>query len=329
MGWKGTIRTIGAAARRSAREADRRERERLKLERELEKIEASQQAAREVLEYETSVQELITVHQVCMEAMNWKEILETPPPSKPIFSDKSETKAKTVQKSYKPGFIDSVFKREKKQRKKLAEAVEQAKKSDTKSYQRLISQWENDLAEHKRLQTIAEKLLAEDYSTKLEVIEEFDPFSSIKLLGTDVAFSISDCGILHVTIDTHGEKIVPNEAKALLKSGKLSIKKLPKSKYYSLVQDYVCSCLLRVARECFALLPDDKVIVTARDEVLNTATGHLESRPILSVVFVRGTMEKLNFERLDPSDSLSNFVTNMSFKTTRGFSPVDVVAMQK
>jgi hypothetical protein len=60
------------------------------------------------------------------------------------------------------------------------------------------------------------------------------------------------------------------------------------------------------------------VVVTAEDELLDAATGHVGPQPILSVAISRSTLDRLNFERIDPSDSLANFPHNMDFKKTKG-----------
>ena len=116
-----------------------------------------------------------------------------------------------------------------------------------------------------------------------------------------------------------------NKAKTLTKSNKVSIKPMPKNRFYEIYQDYVCGCSLRVARELFALLPIEMVTVNAVGSLLNKQTGHLEDTPILSVAIPRKTLDMLNFENLDPSDSLNNFVHNMDFKSGKGFGPVKVL----
>ena len=80
----------------------------------------------------------------------------------------------------------------------------------------------------------------------------------------------------------------------------------------------------RKGRKLLSLLPDE-IVVTAVDSILNTATGHVEDLPILSVAFSRQTLKRLNTENLDPSDTMKNFLNNMSFKKTTGFSPVQRV----
>lgn len=110
-----------------------------------------------------------------------------------------------------------------------------------------------------------------------------------------------------------------------MKNGKLSIKPIPKGKFYEIYQDYVCSSVLRVAREFYALLPADMLIITAMTDLLNTKTGHIEEQPILSAVIPRKTLKNLNFETLDPSDSMGNFVHQMNFKKTKGFSAIEPI----
>ena len=140
---------------------------------------------------------------------------------------------------------------------------------------------------------------------------------------------VHEGGILEAKLAIHGSDVIPTEIKSLLKSGKLSTKAMPVGRFNELHQDYVCSCALRVGRELLAILPDDLVIVTALDNVLNSSTGHMEEQPILSVAFSRSTVDGLNLETIDPSDAMKNFVHNMSFKKGAGFSAVAALDTQR
>lgn len=51
----------------------------------------------------------------------------------------------------------------------------------------------------------------------------------------------------------------------------------------------------------------------------------MEEQPVLSVAFSRSTIDTLNVEAIDPSDAMKNFVHNMTFKKTAGFSPVSAL----
>ena len=79
----------------------------------------------------------------------------------------------------------------------------------------------------------------------------------------------------------------------------------------------------------FRVIPDDLVVVTAINELLNTKTGHLEKSPILFVCVSRNALGSLNMNSIDPSDSMNNFIHNMSFKKTAGFESVAVACIGK
>ena len=157
----------------------------------------------------------------------------------------------------------------------------------------------------------------------IEVIDAIGPFREITDLGSRLAFNFDSSKEIEVSLDVNGKEVIPGEIKTVLKTGKLSVKKMPVTRFNELYQDYICGCALRIARELFALLPFEKVFVHAVGDILNTKTGYKESQPILSVLFTRETMETLNFENLDPSDCMENFVHNMEFKVRNGFEIVE------
>jgi hypothetical protein len=67
------------------------------------------------------------------------------------------------------------------------------------------------------------------------------------------------------------------------------------------------------------------VFVHAVGEILNPQTGHQEQQPIVSVAIPRATLNKLNFNQIDCSDSMSNFSHRMKFSKTKGFAPVEAL----
>jgi hypothetical protein len=67
------------------------------------------------------------------------------------------------------------------------------------------------------------------------------------------------------------------------------------------------------------------VLVHVVGDLLNTSTGNLDTEAILSVLFVRRTMAKLKFGKLDASDSMANFVHRMNFHKTKGFLRVEPI----
>lgn len=322
MGWKGTVRSVGAAVRAADREAKRRQRELDRQYKEFEKMEAVQQAAHEVAQYENHIELITSLHKDCAERINWRELASQPPSLEPIIERAAEKKAENVLTNYSPGAITRMLGGEDRKRRKLAAAVEKATQEDERRFESAHSNWQAEMADWQKSSGLAKKVLTNDSKSKMLAIRDFNGFAEISDLGSSVKVVIKDTGLVEATVNVHGQDVIPDEIKTQLQSGRLSIKKMPKGRFNELHQDYVCSCVLRVANELFSILPDDKVIVTATDKLLNSSTGHLEDAPIVSACISKPTLESLNLDAIDPSDSLANFVHNMSFKKTAGFARV-------
>ena len=234
-----------------------------------------------------------------------------------------ERAAIDAESSYKPGFFDRTLNRAGEKRAKLAEAVLAERAADEETYQRLLQEWRKKHEDWKDSRDFAERVLAGDIKALGEAIETLNPFSDIAALGSSLNFSIHDTGIVDAALQVHSEDVVPKEALSLLKSGRLATRQMPKSRFNELYQDHVCSCVLRVANELFAILPVDMVFVTAEDKLLNTQTGHLEETSIVSAAIPRETIRSLNLDLIDPSDSMSSFAHRMHFNKTSGFSGVE------
>lgn len=321
MGWKGTMRSVGTAIRKAERAEAKRQRELAKQYKQIEKMEALERAEYEVEVYENYVERLVSVHKEVSPPIDWESLIISDE-QKPTKSRKNEEKAKETLNSFQPLFFDKIFGRIEKKKKKLEERVEHAQKEDEKEFQELLTMF----SEAKKENEIAKKILNDENGAFTEAISHFSQsaeFIEISELGSSVTFEIEDNKFVSAKIYVHAEDVIPDEAKTLLKSGKLSEKKIPTGKRNELRQDYVCSCVIRVANEIFSILPADITVVTAMDELLNSSTGHKEEVPILSVAISRKTLRGLNLDTIDPSDSIRNFVHNMSFKKTLGFSKVE------
>lgn len=325
MGWRGVVRSMEASARAAERNAKKRQRELEQRQKQNKKMQELEQAAYEVELYENHIDILKSLHVECGTPIDWTQIAVLKEPEKPQKMNQNETKARLEADRYKPGFIDRIFKREAKKRSDFNVKIGIAIEKDATEHLSKLSKWEQDVTDWKENVRIAHSLLSGDTKAKIEALDSLAPFSEISNLGSIITFSIEEDGLVQATVNIHGKEIVPNEMKSLLQSGKLSVKQMPKGMFNEIFQDYVCSCVLRVANEFFSVIPDDMVIVTAVDELLNTKTGHLEELPILSAFISRHTLHALNLETIDPSDSMNNFIHNMSFKKTQGFEAVSRV----
>ncbi len=321
MGWKGALRSTGSTMRRLAREA---EREAIRREKE-DKLEESRAI---VEKFENYIEHILSIHkEVSQKPINWQALLEKKAPSEPQRLTSHEDKAKQKYDSFSPNIFYKLFKREERVRQKLEEKVAKGKKQDEKEYCSAKATYQKDYAEWEFVVNLAERVLKKDASAYLEGLRKFNPFTSMEeLLGTQLELSVDTDAQIIVNIDVHCDEVIPKEKYSLRQSGILLVKKMPKGEFNELYQDFVCSCLLRVASEVFAVVPSEEIIVNAVDDMLNTKTGHMEKQTILSVRFVKETIARMNLKSIDPSDSMDNFLSNMKFKKTSGFSAVEPLA---
>jgi len=367
MGWKGTIRSLGAVARsyerqqnriykEQYREAVRTQKELARMQKEYERLSALEQATLEVKQYENYIERLVTVHKDCSDEYNWIELEKTQPPAKPTFRNKptlkqvieihdSEIYYKNIIGNYKPNIIAKLFKVDKRKIKNWESLLENGKEEDKVKTQNAIKQaeqehiidiknWENECEQLKKkyeedfedytgLINLSKRINNGDLESYTHIIQETEPFKEISEFGSEVETTIFSKTKAKAIIQIHNDTLIPKQVKTLLKSGKTSIKDMPVGKFNEIYQDFICSVSLRIARELFAILPLDEVIVTAKGDFLNKSTGKIDIVPLLSVLFIKDTIKNINLDAIDPSDTMKNFKCNMSFKKSQGMDSVN------
>ena len=336
---------MAAASRAADRDRQRRDKQRLREYKEMAKQHALADAADTVARYDEYVAAITSVHrESTSDFVDWKAIAEGAdpprPPRAPSRSSKHENAAVEALAAYTPGMVDRLFGRTAKRQQALEDAVAEAAQQDAAEYRAAVARHDEALADHDiaRAEAAQEKalgarVLAGDLGAFEEVLGRLRPFSDLADFGSEVDVSMSaddeqsGAENVRVTVSVRvlGKSVVPEESRSLLSSGKLSTKKLTASAFHDIHQDYVCGCVLRVANEVLAVLPVSGVIVSATDEMLNPATGHIDDAPVVSVYAPRKTMERLNLGAVDPSDALSNFLHRMSFRKTAGFKHVEAL----
>ena len=178
--------------------------------------------------------------------------------------------------------------------------------------------WRNDI-------NLAKSIMNKDTDSYLEVMEEYSSLHDISAYGSDFEFGVDDKDILSCKFDVKIKDVVPTFGYKEDEDGNIIDYNLRKTEFNNLAQDYVCSCSIRIAREVFALLPVDFVLVSAEEEFFDSSTGNNQQVTIMSILYVRDGFENINFERIDPSDFCARFKQNMSFTKTNGFKPVDEI----
>lgn len=325
---KGAMRSYGAAVRRIEREQQRQAREAAKRFKEQQKLQEIENAQQAVSDWESYVETIQSLHKNCTDSIDWKQIENIKEPTEPILENKNEVIAKNKLDDFKPSFLDKVFGSTQKKINKLYEQVEQAKQKDKKDYDIAYKDYLNELNNWEELQEISAGIKRKEPESYKNALQYFDPFSDIGELGTKISFNFEGN---HIDIDLHVNSldVIPDYELKQTSTGKLSKKNMPKTRYNELYQDHICSASMRIAREVFAYLPIDYARINAMSKIVNTKTGHLEEEPILSVIFLPQTIESLNLETIDPSDSMQNFVHNMNFNKTKGFTVIEKVELKK
>lgn len=259
MGYKSALRSLAAAEKRRQREAVRHKRELERQRKHAEKLEAIELARLEVEEYENYLDLITSVHKECGPAWNWEEIQAAEPPEKPAAANfRNNTKAaQLAYETYEPGRLDRMLRRVDSVREKLAKAIKEAKSEDIAEYKEALAEYEKQYSEWEELRKIAVHILNDDPEAYQYAIQQYGPFDEIQEFGSEIRFRSDDLRLFELEIKVNGEDIIPDQSITLLKGGKLSTKKMTKTLYYELYQDYVCGCTLRVARELFALVPFD------------------------------------------------------------------------
>ncbi len=132
-------------------------------------------------------------------------------------------------------------------------------------------------------------------------------------------------GYSTVDLHLHPPAIVPAEIKSQTSTGKSSRRNMRESKSRKMYQEHICSAVFRCGREVLALLPIRYVVVNGHCELL-ILTGKIADQTILSVALFRDQMDLINFDLIDPIDSLKTFQPHKKLLSSApGFAPVEKI----
>jgi hypothetical protein len=306
MGWKATIKAIQASERREQREAQKHLRALQRQLKEQAKLSALEQARLEVEAFDGVLNALLTVHEERGELWDWIEIAAALPPHKPIKLQRHELKAKQQAELRKILNLD-----------REASSLEEARAKDEAEFQTALRTYAEDLSDWEKMRVFARRILSADLSAYKEAVVQFSGLGEISELGSSIGFTIRSSKVVECNLTVSGLQCIPAEQKTLTAAGKLSVKPMPKTRFHEIYQDYVCGCVLRVAREVFALLPVEWVLITALIDMVDSRSGQTEAQPVLSVGVDRAAIQRFIFEKLDPSDAIETLLHRGDAKASR------------
>lgn len=325
---KSAMRSYGVAVRKIEREQQRQVREstkQFKKQQKLQEIVNAQQAASVWENYIDTIQSL---HKNCTQSIDWDQIKNTKEPIEPKQKFINKTNAENKLDQFKPSLFDKIFGLTQKKTNKLTSLLELAKEKDIKENNINHKIYIEEFTNWKELQKISYGVGKKDTNSYKKALSYFKPFSDIGEFGTEISFNFEN-NYIDTDIQANSSEVIPDYELKQTSTGKLSKKSIVKSRFNELYQDHICSAAIRVAREVFAYLPIEYARINAVSKILNSKTGHLENLPILSVIFLPETIKTLNLKTIDPSGSLQNFVHNMKFSKTKGFSIIEKVELSK
>jgi hypothetical protein len=301
-----TYRKMDAAGRRRQREEKRNYLELQRRAKEQAKQSALEQASLEVETYKNQMDVLLSLHKEHCDDLDWEALAALLPPPCPLKNSHHEFIAKQQLLLVPPN-----------QRQQSQTMVEQARLLDEQAFQEAMQTYANTRAEREKLKNLSCRIIAGEKKAYIEALDEFDPFTEVSEIGSSIQFRAHSAKLLECLLKANGVQAIPADVKTLTAAGKVSTKPMAKARLCEVYQDYLCGCVLRVAREVFALLPVDTLLVTAFVDSIDTQTGQTMEQPVLSVVMPRKLVAKLNFERIDPSDSMEQFQHRGDLKVTR------------
>ncbi len=278
-------------------------------------MQKSKRTMQMVDDYEQLLYDIRSIHKICGDSIDWKEQYGYPAPYNYPGVGPCEREALEAINNFKPSLLGKLFpSADQEKREKLEQELQIAREQDEYNYNDW-SYWKN----------LAGYVLDGDIDSYFHVITEMRPFEDILDFGSDFDVGTDDPTCLEVEFHVKSDKVVPNHVLSLTKTGKLSSKAMTKTMHFDILQDYICSCIIRIAREMFALLPIDRIAIHAMDTIKDDEGNSIEDVTVVSVLIRREQLEGLDFENIDPSDTIETFDCHMEFKKTKGLVPVERV----
>lgn len=266
--------------------------------------------------YDRFVEDITGIHKSCSDKISWEDILNSPEPFEMGEIGPKERQAQYDFDHMQPTLLEKLNKAA--FEKRLYEArkrITLAKEEDYNDYE----EWEND-------RYLADKILDGDVEYYNQALAYCNGFDDFKDKFETIDFSSDNTAYIQADVVININESIPEDKIYFNNSGKPTYKKMSSTEIYELAKCYVYSLVIRIAREVYAVLPVNQIIVNVRDCKENGLGDEL----ILSVCFDTDQFEVIDFEKLyNPEDYIDKLVHNVNFRKTKGFAPVEALVIEK
>jgi len=259
------------------------------------------------------IKEIVNLHKKCGEKINWNSITQIKQPFDCGEDGPNKLKAQEYYENYTPSLLEKIFKfLSEKRKNELFKRIKEAEKEDNES-----------LENFKKLKEFACSIVDGNIDSYFQLIDSIMPFYNLVNYGSTIEFGTNDKDSIEIEFNANSKEVVPNVMYYEDENGIMIKGTTDTASYYDNVQDYVCSATIMIAKKVMNLLPVKKVVVHVVDNVKDYETGVNRDITILSVVFDRETLEKLNLKSMESTFALDNFICNMRHQKATGFKSVE------
>ncbi len=248
MSLRSAVRAAVAAENRQHRLEQKRLRDVERRTKAQAKLSALERARLEVDTYESRLDVLLSVHKEQSEPLDWMALATCLPPPAPCRSSQHELRAMQDAILAAAGFPSFA-------QLSGTDGVTAAKAVDEAEFQASLKAHSTDRTEWEDERVPRGRVLRGDCTGFADALVTLNPLTDLSDLCAAAQFTVHDVRLAECALRVKGTEVIPAEAKALTAGGKLSVKCMPKGRFHEVFQDYVCGCVLRVARELFGLLP--------------------------------------------------------------------------
>lgn len=241
----------------------------------------------------------------------WQSVNNLNPPFD--INNGGPNKLKSIEKynNFQPNFIEKMFKfLAVKRKNKLLKQIDEAEKIDEAIY-----------SDYRKLHLLSENIISGNIDAYFQVIDEMRPFDKLLELGSEILIGTNDSDSIEIEFKANSENVIPKGS--FKKEIQENTDENDEAAYYEIVEKYVCSSILLIAKNIMNLVPVNKVVVHAVDNLVDIDKGVKRDITILSIVFDRETLNKLNLKTIDSVDALDYFICNIRHQKTSGFKSVE------